>query len=197
MMAMACCVATMALGSCDSDDDNQQTITPAELAAAQAALRGNYTGMLKYSVPSDNSQLATDSATVQLTVENDTAFVVHGIPAKAFASNLADADLAQAIADQPDSDLKCLYGIYTVGNATTTFIANPTLVTYDVDYKGGHHKVQMAFFINNQYSFGQYRADTGVLGLQFVFGGAYIDEQPVTNSLKNGNVFFQFQGKKQ
>ena len=60
------------------------------------------------------------------------------------------------------------------------FLINPQTLTYNLNYSGSDHKVQVLFYVNNTYSYGTYNASSRELGMQLIIGALYIDEKQST-----------------
>lgn len=176
-----CAIAALAFTSCLNDDDDESRLTPEQVQQCYNLTRGTHTGKLYY--PKDPASTQTndnDTVNAQWTINSDSTMVLQNIPAKALAAAITDADVKAAVSSQPDVNIPCYIGYFQ--NNPIEWLINPQTVTFDkVTYKGENHKVSLAFYINTYYSFGQYSSQNGVMQLQVVVAGAYLDGQTGTS----------------
>ncbi|MBM6993521.1 MAG: DUF4840 domain-containing protein [Prevotella sp.] len=184
--ALLCCMAAVSFTSCNNDDI--KTLTPEEKLSAFNAVKGSYEGTLIYANPGTNNGKNThDSIATHWQINTDSMLIVKDFPAAPVAAYITDSVLAKTIAAQPTQELKAMIGFYSV--SPVAFLINPIAATYNVNYNGGAHKVQVAFYVNTNYSFGRYNATSKKMEMQMVIGGIYVDGK-LQSSLLSSTVFF-------
>lgn len=172
-LAAACVTFT----SCDDDDDTH-ALTPEEIQTAFAAVRGNYGGSLIYrAINPKNQNDVTDTTAVSWSIQSDSVMTIHDFPVALLGHVVPDSTLRSAIATAAPQDIRCDIGFIRVTPAT--FLANPNTLTLNLNYGGAAHKVQIAFYVNSYYSYGQVHDRS--LDMQIVEAGIYVDgnQRPV------------------
>jgi len=170
-----CCLAAMSMifTSCNKDDGNGK-LTPEEKKAAFEAVKGNYTGKLIYAATNPkNPKDLTDTISTSWSILTDSTMKISQIPASVLAENITNADVKAELAKQDPQDINC--SISFVSISPITFLINPASPTYTFAYGGKSHKVQMAFYVNNAYSFGALNTKNA-LQMQIVEGAIYVDD---------------------
>lgn len=201
---LCCCVAAVTFSSCFNDDDDP-SLKPEERKAAFQVIKGDYTGKLIYADPAKkNISNKKDTLDVNWRVDTDSTLIIANFPSAPLAAYINNTELSAAIAKQPVQKLNCLIGIYH--NSPITFLINPKVITYDkLEYGGKMHKVDIAFYINNSYSYGIYNKfsnagkveNTPTMYMQFIVGGVYVDGKLDTGLLKESTALaLVFKGKK-
>lgn len=171
---LVACAASIVMVSCNSIDDNTNVITPEQKALALQTIKGSYTGNLIYEdVTHGTTTDPNDSVSVTCQITTDSTLVIRSVPATIISDRITDKDIAAAIATEPAQDLQTIYGLYGVN--PIMFLVNPSALTYNVSYAGGAHKVQVAFYVNSAYSFGQFSSTSNMMKIQIVVGAIYID----------------------
>lgn len=181
------CLAALCLTftACNDDDDDERQLTEAEVQQAYEAVRGSHSGSLIYSVRDRKTQkVTTDTLAASWNVLSDSVMTIHNFPTQALAANITDTLVAKALAASASKDMKCYIGFIRI--SPVTFLINPVVQNYDINYDGGAHKLTLAFYGNNYYSFGRYSNST--MAMQVVLGGVYLDNSR-TNLINTGIPF--------
>lgn len=166
-------VSAMAFVSCDTDDDDK-SLSPAEVQTCYNAVKGSYSGKLIYQAADAGSNTAkNDTLAVSWEINTDSTMIIRNFPSKAIATAITDSALSKNIAEMPAQDIKCYIGFVRV--SPVQWLINPVSLTYDnVPYKDGS-KVQVIFYVNNYYSFGAFNSSNNAMQMQIVSAGVYID----------------------
>ena len=174
-LAAGCCMATMCLTSCLSNDNDSTTgLTKEETAYCLATVRGNYNGDLIYiakNVKDVNDN--TDTLKISWSIVNDSTMTIYDFPAKLLADNVSDEKLKAALEEAPDKDISCYIGF--VNNKPVQYLINPKSPEYTLNHDGKDHKIQVAFYVNNTASFGSYNSTKKELYMQIVEGAIFMD----------------------
>lgn len=185
------CLAAMCVTftSCNDDDDNSsKSLTPTEKQTAYNAIKGDYTGKLIYgAVNAKNSKDITDTIAATWHIATDSTVVIDKFPTKLLADNITDDNIKAALTAADAQNITCYTNYFRVSPAA--FWANPVTPSYNLTYGGAAHKVQIAFFINSTYSFGQLDAK-GNFEMQIIEGGIYVDGKLTTNLKANTPFMF-------
>ena len=176
----------VAVSSCLSDDDNNQNtgLSKAEIAQCFSVVGGDYIGNLRYY----NAEQKIDTVDIAWRIPSDSILVIPQFPSAAVAGSISSAPLREALIEQPAQPLNCYIGFISM--SPLEFLINPQTLTYNLNYSGGDHKVQVLFYLNNTYSFGTYDATTKQLGLQLIVGALYIDGQQSSYLTRNAPYIF-------
>ncbi|MBQ9649171.1 MAG: DUF4840 domain-containing protein [Prevotella sp.] len=179
-LSWACCLAgALTVVSCLSDDDdnnNNQSkgLSASEKALCFAAVGGDYTGKLYFY----DASRERDSVDIDWYIPSDSVMTVPKFPSKALAGCISNSALKEALEAAPDQPLNCRIGF--INMSPIEFLINPQTLTYNLNYSGSDHKVQVLFYVNNTYSYGTYNASSRELGMQLIIGALYIDEKQST-----------------
>lgn len=182
-------VSAVALTSCFGDDDDDNGLTPAEIQTAYNAVRGTHSGKLVYIDSLKSNEVTTDTLSAQWTVTSDSTMTFHSVPAKVFASVIADTTISHAVANLSPADINCYIGFISV--SPVQWLINPMVVTYSsVYYNGGSHSVTVVFGQNNTWSFGQLATGTTASKqqLQLIAAALYVDGQQRSDGIAYANV---------
>lgn len=194
---MGCALAAAALVGCDPTvEQPEQKITAEQKIQAYNTIKGNYTGFLIYGDPEATGVTTdvTDSVAINWTVATDSSIVIKDLPGKPFANHLKGNDeMLAALKNASAAELKLIYGFFNV--SPIGFFVNPSSPAFNLNYGGGAHKVQLAFYVNNAYSFGAFNATENQMQAQMVLGGVYVDGQ-LEPTLVNAPVAYVISGKK-
>ena len=155
---LGCIMAAVSFTSCNSDSDSSyQSLTPAEVQQCFLATQGYHNGKMIYpSVNKANINDKNDTVQVSWAITTDSTMTIYNFPSKAVAEAISGNDeLKNAIANHPSQAITCAIGYVYV--TPIQFLIGPKNVTYNVEYGGSSHKVELLFYWNN-YSFGQYVA---------------------------------------
>lgn len=205
---MCCCIAAVTFTSCLNDDD-EPVLSPEEYQAAYQAIKGDYSGNLIYAKAKSedakenvNDKNANDTIKVHWRIDTDSTLYVADFPSAPLAEHITNKEIREAIAAQPVQKLECRMGI--MNNAPITFLINPAFATYNVNYGGEDHKVQIAFYVNSTYSYGVYSyfntnkevdSKKPAMQMQILAGGVYVDEK-LNQELLKKPVAIGFEGEK-
>lgn len=175
-----CIAAALSLASCldDDDDDNNSTeLTAEQIRQCFNTTRGSYSGKVYFPKNASlNGALNTDSADMRWSITSDSTMVMH-IPSAVIASAFTNQTLKDSIAKQPEQTVNC-YISYVQATPTIGWLINPQPVTYnDITYNGRTSQVQVEFYLNTYYSFGEYSTTGETSQLHIVIGSANIDGQ--------------------
>ena len=180
------CLAALSLTSCN-DDDNSRGLTPEEVKTAFLTVKGSYDGDLIYEKKVEGTvkpgKPTLDTLKVSWQIDTDSTMLIKSFPSKLLATYITDNALSTALAEQPNSDIKCYIGFYNL--SPVAFIINPVAPAFNVNYGGKDHKVQVAFNVNSVYSFGAYNSTKKQLQMQIVETAIYVDgkyEKTMLNS---------------
>ena len=179
VLSWACCIAgALTVVSClsDNDDSSNQSsgLTASEKALCFTAVKGDYTGKLYFY----DSSRARDSVDISWSIPSDSMMTVPLFPSKALAECISNSALKEALEAAPDQPLDCRIGF--VNMSPVEFLVNPYTLTYNLNYSGADHKVQVLFYGNTTYSYGTYDSTSHELGVQIIIGALYIDEKQST-----------------
>lgn len=170
-----CALAALSFTSCN-DDDEDSAPTPEQIQQYYAATRGSHTGVLIYPKnPGSTSVNNNDTISgMRWEITSDSTMTIYSVPSKAIAAAVADSTLKKSIEAMPSQNIQCSIGY--IKSSLISWLVNPTYITFDgAIYKGETHKVQIAFYTNNLYSFGQYNPTTGAMVVQILVGGGYVE----------------------
>ncbi|SES87008.1 DUF4840 domain-containing protein [Prevotella sp. kh1p2] len=185
--AMACvAVLGFTFASCDDDDEVHQ-LTQQEKETAFNAVKGDYNG--KLTVPQKEGTPGTgqpQTRDISWSITAQDAMTIHQFPMDLLAEYVTNDKVKQALAAAAPQDIKCSIGFYSVSPAG--FLINPTPPQLELTLDGTPHKVQVAFFINSNYSFGHLINGDKTLQMQIVEADIYVDGQPMSY-LQNGVPF--------
>jgi len=177
-LSVTCCVAAMCLTSCIGDDnDDNRSLTPAEVSQCLTAVKGTHLGQVIY--PATNIKDVKDTADtldISWTISTDSTMTIHDFPSKLLASRIDSIngkELRAALSMAPDQDIECRIGFIDI--APVQWLINPKTPTYQLNTGDGEHKVQVAFYANNTYSFGMYNASKSEFLMQIIEGAIYLD----------------------
>ena len=185
-------LVTMAFTACNSDND-VRTLTKQEIAQCFNTVRGSYNGELIYkSENKNNPRDVTDTVAIKWTIGTDSTLVIEQFPSKVLALNVTNTELKQALEAGPNQDVKCRIGF--IETSPVGFLINPSAPSFDLNYGGKVHKVQVAFMGNNYSSFGQYTTAKKTLVMQIIEGAIFVDNNR-TEFLKQP-IGFVLQAKK-
>lgn len=185
------CLAALSVTSCLSTDDDNNNNSPGYLTKAQVAqcyqiIAGNYTGNLLYEAKSaDGLSTQVDTVKTSWYIPNDSTLFITGFPAKAVAEYVSNQPLKEALAKAPDQVLRCQM-VFTA-MTPIQFLVNPYTLEYNLEYSGSQHKVHIAFYANNTYSFGYYDTDTKALMVKMIPAALYVDEK-ITSYLTSAQL---------
>ncbi|MGN0282545.1 MAG: DUF4840 domain-containing protein [Prevotella sp.] len=173
---LGCLMAAASLTSCNSDtDDSYQSLTAEQVQQCFLVTRGSYSGKMVYNAENKaNINDQTDTVSVNWEIINDSTMTIYNFPAQALAENITGNDeLKEAIANQAPRSLKCAIAYVSVN--PIQFVIGPDNITYNVEYGGNSHAVEVRFFWN-AYSFGQYvSTSTNPFQMQIWAAALYID----------------------
>jgi len=187
------CMAMVSFTSCNDDDDNNKALTAEEVQACFNTVKGSYNGKLVYkNASTTNSSDVTDTLDCSWSITTDSTLTINNFPVKLLANNVTDSTLKAAIQQLPAQSITC--GTYYVNTNPVEFLVNPYTLTYNLNYGGEAHKVQIAFYIGNTFSFGAYTPANSTLTMQIIEGGIYIDGT-LTKYLSHA-TWFDFYGTK-
>lgn len=168
-----CCLALGATVACETDDE-QRDLTPEEKAQCLAAVGGEYAGKVIYAAPNvSNPTDKTDTLALQWNIPNDSTLIFPHFPTRALAQNVKDAELKAALLAAVPPTLTCRIGFIRV--SPVLFLINPIAPSFQLHYGGMEHTVQVAFYVNNSYSFGSYDTAQKILRMQLIEGAIYVD----------------------
>lgn len=170
-----CAFAALAFTSCLSDDDDDTRLTPEQIRQCYTMTAGTHQGRMYYreDQSSDNAG-KTDTVNVQWSINSDSTMVLQNIPSAALAAGIRDANVKAAVGSSPSVDIPCFIGFFTQN--PIKWLINPQTVTFtNVSYGGASHKVDVVFYVQTYYSYGEYNASTGNMGIQIVVAAAYLD----------------------
>jgi len=184
----AACLAAVCLASCisETNDNSNDTLTPAQVGQCLTATLGNYSGNILYQTAPITASIIDNSDTLDIewSVQRDTTVMVSQFPAEVAASNISDKALAEALLQAGPAPLKAYMGFYKA--TPVSFLLAPVSVEYDIDYNGGSHTATLVFWVNT-YSYGLYDATTRLFEMQLVAGGLFIDDDTSKNYFTGGS----------
>lgn len=193
LSAVLLCAITLGFTSCMNDDDNNNSLTPAEVSQCYNAVKGTYTGKLIYpSVNPNNTKDTADTLAANWTINTDSTMIIRNFPPKVLASAITNTEIKEALEKEAPKDLNCYIGFVRV--SPVTFLINVQAPEYTLTYGGKEHKAKIVFYGNSSYSFGVYTAAKNTFEMQIIEARLYIDDNP-TSYINNG-VAFYFTGKK-
>lgn len=153
---LGCIMAAVSFTSCNSDSDSSyQSLTPAEVQQCFLATQGYHNGKMFPTYYSNPTQ-KNDTVQVSWAITTDSTMTIYNFPSKAVSEAISgNNELKNAIANHPSQTITCAIGY--VYATPIQFLIGPKNVTYNVEYGGSSHKVELLFFWNS-FSFGQYVA---------------------------------------
>ena len=183
------------LTSCLNDDDNDNSVTPAERQQMFSVVQGSHSGRI-YAMGKDvqnGKSVILDSANVAWSVNTDSTMIYHAVPARflALAIDTTTAEhkaIRDAVAQQGPAEIKCAIGFYKYYQEWTTYpfwVINPRNVSYNVTVDGTAHKVTISFWGNTMSSYGIYNASTKAMSSAILIAGAQIDNNSSSVSLND------------
>ena len=184
------CLAALSVTSClSTDDDNDNSsgyLTKAQVTQCYQIIAGNYTGNLLYEAKAaDGLSTQVDTVKTSWYIPNDSTIFITSFPAKAVAEYVSNQPLKEALAKAPDQVVRCQM-VFT-SMTPIQFLVNPHTIEYDLEYSGSQHKVHIAFYANNTYSFGYYDTDTKALMVKMIPAALYVDEK-ITSYLTSAQL---------
>ena len=188
--ALVFCAAALSLNSCIKDDNKTKDLTPEEISTAFNSVKGSYTGKAITRI----STGVNDTVPISWDIDCDSLITIKNIPANMLSYQITNDEIKKALADMPPFDLTLK--LKFVRTSPATFIINPKTPAFKINYGGKEHLLQVAFYIDNNYSYGQYYVDGKSLMMQVIGAGAYIDGE-YQKGLLGQEVPFLFTGKKQ
>ena len=174
------CMAALSLTSCLKDDDNNNNgLSDAQIAQCVNAVRGSYTGKMIYQTLN-----AIDTVDVSWSIGADTMLVLRYFPAKAFADQVYDNDLRNALMEPNlQSEVRCYLGFYKC-DTDVQFLVAPLKVDFPVFYKNATHTLSLYFWSDLTYgSYGYKDTSTGAMEARLVMAAAYLDKDETKNYL--------------
>lgn len=188
-----CSVAAFTLSSCIDDDDDTKSLTAEDVQQCFNATRGSYAGKLIYTKDASYSLVNnSDTVSASWAILTDSTMIFRNVPSAAIASAFTNSELKASVASKPDVSISCYIGY--IQTSPIEWVVNPQSVTFDdVTYNGGTHKLQVAFYNNNLYSFGVYNSTNGNMQLQIIIAGAWLDGQYRSELIPNaiGLTFYK------
>lgn len=183
------------LTSCLNDDDNDNSVTPAERQQMFSVVQGSHSGRI-YAMGKDvqnGKSVILDSANVAWSVNTDSTMIYHAVPARflALAIDTTTAEhkaIRDAVAQQGPAEIKCAIGFYKYYQEWTTYpfwVINPGNVSYNVTVDGTAHKVTISFWGNTMSSYAVYNASTKAMSSAILMAGAQIDNNSSSVSLND------------
>ena len=180
----------LSFAACNPGGDDNHTLTPEQQQQAYQQARGNYAGKLFFSrLDATNGNIVKDSTAIRWEINTDSTLIIKAFPMRLFAEYVNDNALKAALRNAPDQDIKCFtyyYHLNPVG-----FFINPVSPVFTLNYGGQDHKISIAFFIRNSYSFGVLNS-ARLSQMQIIAASLQVDAMSATY-LKE-SVGFVFQG---
>lgn len=165
-------IAGVTLTSCDDDDDNNRGLTPQEIQTAFNTVKGAYNGKAIYSAKNpNNTKDVTDTVAVSWEINTDSTMTIHNFPVSVIGNSVADTVARKAFLSVGAKTLQCYIGFINL--SPITFLVNPIAPEFTLTYGGASHKIQIPFYVNNYYSYGQY--SSGKMAMQIVAAAIYVD----------------------
>ena len=174
------CMAALSLTSCLKDDDNNSNgLSKAQIAQCVNAVQGSYTGKMVYQTLS-----AIDTVDVSWSIGADTMLVLTPFPAKAFADQIYNNDLRNALLESnPQREVRCYLGFYQC-DTEVLFVVGPQKVDFPVFYNNATHTLSLYFWADLTYgSYGYKNVSTGAMEARLVMAAAYLDNNETMNCL--------------
>lgn len=174
-------LAGFTFASCIDDDDNDDDqityLTGDQLMAAYASVSGSHSGKMIFNDAS-TSTTKLDTVSVRWDIINDSTMIIRNFPVAAVIDNIQDGNSAmvEALKTQADQSMVCTIKFYRL--SPVLFHIAPNNLVYYVNYGGKEHKVEMAFYINNAYSFGMYNSKnttTPTFQMSLLEGAVWVD----------------------
>lgn len=186
-LIMGCLAAVcLTFTSCNDDDDDYKGLTPEQVETAFNAVRGDYNGIMLYAHKDSNGKQVNDSTNIAWSIQTDSVMTIYNFPVASLAKNVTDSTVSKAIATAKPQNLKCYIGF--INMSPVTFLINPISVEFTANYGGKDHKIQVPFYVNNYYSFGQ--RTNGRIIMQIIAADIYSDG--VRTSYLSGAVPYGF-----
>ncbi len=194
--AILCGIMLLSLTSCMDDGDDYKAPTKEEIEVGYLKIMGTHEGEITYQKKIEGTTSMTETATrkIEWSVNSKSELVIKEFPSDLLAMHITEKPLAEALAKMPAKDLKCNMGWYSV--EPIVFLLNPVTPEYNVVTNDRVQKIQLAFYINTPYSFGQYDEGKKEMSLQIIMGGVYVDGK-LQGSLLAKDIPFIIKTKKQ
>lgn len=186
IMAALCCFSVFSLVSCNLNDDDNTALSPTQMQEAYNTVKNIHLGKLIFT-PTVGSK--NDTLNVSWDIKADSTMTIHNFPVSALADNIGSdySDLKAALEKEGTVDLHCYIGFYQLN--PVAFMIYPISPSFDLSYGGATHKIQIAFYHVNT-SLGVYNNNNnGILEMQIIEAGIYIDQKQ-SQALSAGKLFF-------
>lgn len=172
---MFCCLAAMSITSCmNDDDDDNRSLSKEEKAQCLMAVKGNYSGNLIYAAKNEkNVKDVTDTLAVKWSITNDSTMTIDNFPAELLTENITDTTMKKALATAAAQSITCRIGF--IKTSPVQYLINPQSPTYNLNYGGKNHKIQIAFYVNSYNSYGSYDLTKKVLQMQIIEAAVFLD----------------------
>jgi len=171
--------ALLTLNACLGDDSNtnsNQGLNAQEIAQCLALVKGDYDGKMIFYAKNENSYTdQTDTLDISWSIINDSTMIIRQFPTRLLGSDVTNSSLKTAIETLPDADLECRIGFVKV--SPVQFLVNPKTVSQKLVIDGEEHLVQLVFYANNVFSFGNYDTTTKQMDMKIVEAAIFIDGQ--------------------
>ena len=136
-----------------------------------------------------NGSIVKDSSAIRWEINTDSTLIIKAFPMRLFAEYVNDNALKNALRNAPDQDIKCFtyyYHLNPVG-----FLISPVSPVFNLNYGGQDHKISIAFFIRNNYSFGVLNS-ARLSQMQIIAASLQVDA--MSSTYLKESVGFVFQG---
>ncbi len=188
---MAVC-AIMGMTSCLSDEDNG--LTNEQLHKAMNAMKGDYTGTMKWKASSANNYDSLNN--VRWTV-NDTAIIIHDFPVSTLAAGVAEGtahdSLRTAMKAAANQELTCALSFYNTDEFLNPYCMM-NVMPYSILIKNAEintriYTLKVNFLNNNTNSMGYFNNSSKGMELYFRTYNLQVGEQ--TQKGNYGIMYYQ------
>ncbi len=187
----------MGMSSC-LNDDTDNGLTQKQVTEAVNAMKGDYTGTMKWRTSSSNSYDSLNN--VSWTV-NDTAIIIHNFPTSTLAVGVADGEindsLRNAMKAAPTQEWTCAFAFYNTNNFLNPYctldIMPYSVVIKDAVINTHNYNLQINFISNNSDSRGYFNNEKKAMEFYMRTYNLQVDKQTQYGNFNT--VYYQFVSK--
>lgn len=167
------CLAVFSFSACNDDDDDNG-LTPAEKQQCFSIVGGSYSGqMIYYNENKDNVNDVTDTISIAWNIRSDSTMTIYDFPVSLLAQHVSNDQLKEALENASPINIDCVIDFASV--SPVAFFVSPITPSLTLTYGGQQHRVQVVFYVNNSYSFGQYAPSNKILQMQIIAAAIWVD----------------------
>lgn len=180
------------------NDDSDNGLTQKEVTEAMNAMKGNYTGTLKWKASTDNNYDSLNN--VSWTV-NDTAIIIHDFPVNSLAVGVASGEindsLRNAMKAAPAQELTCAIAFYNTSDFLNPYcvmnIMPYSIVMKDAIINTHNYNLQVNFINNVDASRGYFNNEMKAMEFYMCTYNLQVDKQTQMGNFNK--VYYKFVSK--